>query len=231
MIIINPLAFILLCFLPFLNPFADDNPSKKQKIRFLPLGDSYTICDGAKYSECWTEILTVNLHKKGVQVEILTNPARSGFTTTDLIERELPMLEIYRPEFITLCIGVNDWVQEVPADSFRLNYTRILDSIQAILPNKENLIILTIPDFSVKPEGKKYGRGRDISKGLAGFNEIIMQEAEKRNLRVVDLFQLSQEMKYDKQSIAEDGLHPSAKEYAIWEKLIFPHALEILSKK
>ena len=34
----------------------------------------------------------------------------------------------------------------------------------------------------------------------------------------------------DKSLVAKDGLHPSAKEYAEWEKIIFPAALELLKQ-
>lgn len=225
------LALCLLMNFSFFHSVSQEAREKKQKIKYLPLGDSYTICEGARYSECWTELLTVNLHKRGVQLEIPANPARSGFTTKDLIERELPLLEVYNPDFITLLIGVNDWVQGVPKEEFLANYKLILNRIQSSLTVKENILILTIPDFSVKPEGEKYAKGRDISKGLSAYNEIIMKEASARGLKVVDLFKVSQEMKYDKQSVAADGLHPSAKEYAVWEKLISPIVFEMLREK
>jgi lysophospholipase L1-like esterase len=34
----------------------------------------------------------------------------------------------------------------------------------------------------------------------------------------------------DKSFVAKDGLHPSAKTYAEWERLIFPSALELLKQ-
>jgi len=34
----------------------------------------------------------------------------------------------------------------------------------------------------------------------------------------------------DKSLVAKDGLHPSAKAYAEWEKIIFPAALELLKQ-
>lgn len=46
----------------------------------------------------------------------------------------------------------------------------------------------------------------------------------------VDIFPISQQMKNNKELVAADGLHPSAKEYAIWETLIFPAAKQLLSK-
>ena len=46
--------------------------------------------------------------------------------------------------------------------------------------------------------------------------------------QVVDIFELSKKVKNDPSLVAEDGLHPSAKEYAEWEKLILPAALDLL---
>ncbi len=208
-----------------------DASKKNAAIRYVPLGDSYTICQGAKLSECWTELLTVNLYKKSVKIELVTNPARSGWTTRDLIDRELGIFELAKPDFTTLLIGVNDYVQNVPEDTFRKNLSFIIDRIQTILPDSHNIIIISIPDFSVKPQGQKYSQGRNISAGLMRFNEIIFEEAAKRKIRTVDLFTISQEMKYDKEMVAADGLHPSYKEYEIWEKMIFPVAFELLKKQ
>lgn len=202
----------------------------KRSIRYIPLGDSYTICQGANLNECWTELITVDLNKKSIPVVLITNPARSGWTTKDLIENELPLFEIYKPDFTTLLIGVNDWVQGVPAEEFRKNFSHIIDRIQAVLPDSNNIVIISIPDFSTKPEGEKFSKGRNITTGLTEFNEIIFEEAAKRKVTVVDLFKISQQMKYDKEMIAADGLHPSAKEYAVWVRMIFPAAFEILKK-
>jgi hypothetical protein len=44
----------------------------------------------------------------------------------------------------------------------------------------------------------------------------------------VDVFEISKQMKDDPGLVAADGLHPSARECAIWEKLIFPVAKKLL---
>ena len=90
--------------------------------------------------------------------------------------------------------------------------------------------MVTIPDFGVTPTGPRYAHGRNISEGLTRFNQIIAEEAIKRDLRVVDVFPLSKKMHDDLSLVAADGLHPSAKEYDEWEKIIFPVALELLRK-
>jgi lysophospholipase L1-like esterase len=47
---------------------------------------------------------------------------------------------------------------------------------------------------------------------------------------VVDVFPASKKMGDDPSLVARDGLHPSAKAYAEWEKIIFPVVFELLTK-
>lgn len=201
------------------------------KIRYIPLGDSYTICTGAKKDQAWPLLLTNHLKEKGIDIELVDNPARNGFTTFDLMEQELPFFDKSSPTFTTLCIGVNDWVQTIDSTVFKKNFSFILDRIQKTLPDKSKIIILTIPDFSVTPNGPVYSNGRNIMKGIMSFNGIIKREADKRQLKVVDLFPISQAMWNNEYLVALDGLHPSAAEYAIWEKAILPVAEEMLKEK
>lgn len=203
-------------------------PAGKKEVRFLPLGDSYSICEGAKTSESWPVLLCKDLNDSGIVTRLLTNPARTGYTTFDLMQEELPVLEKSEANFVTLCIGVNDWVRGIDSSVFKKNFRLILDRIQRKIPDKKKIIILSIPDFGVTPSGRFYGNGRDIAKGIAAFNAIIRREAENRELPVVDLYPLSKEMGKNPALVAPDGLHPSAREYAIWEKAIFPEARKLL---
>jgi lysophospholipase L1-like esterase len=126
---------------------------------------------------------------------------------------------------------VNDWVQGVDVETFRRHFIYLVDQMLAILRDKNQLLVVTIPDFGITPTGPRYARGRNISEGIASFNKIITEEATKRGLRVVDVFAISKQMGDDPSLVAADGLHPSAKEYAAWEKVIFPTALDLLGAK
>lgn len=201
------------------------------KIRYLPLGDSYTICEGMPEQDRWPNMLTKHLKEKGLDVELVTNPAVTGWTTKDLIDKELPLYRKEKPSFSTLLIGVNDWVQNVSADDFRKNLGYIMDEMLKPLSSSKRLIVITIPDFSVTPEGPKYSRGRDITVGLQTFNQIVKEEAEKRSLDVVDIFPTSLKVKGNPELVYSDGLHPSAREYANWEELILPVAYRNLTAK
>lgn len=203
---------------------------KQSAIRYAVIGDSYSIGEGASPNESWPAVLTRHLNENGLQVELVANPSRTGWTTQDAIDRELPIFLKAKPDFATLQIGVNDWVQGVDEAAFRKNFTFLLDQMLGVLSNKTQLLVVTIPDFGVTPTGPRYGNGRDISKGINRFNEIVIEEAKKRGLTTVDVFPLSKKMGSDKSLVALDGLHPSAKEYAEWEKIIFPAALELLRR-
>ena len=200
------------------------------QIRYAAIGDSYSIGEGASLDEAWPSLLARDLNKKGLSVALVANPSRTGWTTQQAISRELPVFVAARPNFATLLIGVNDWVQGVNEKEFRARLVLLVDKMLAILPNKNRLLMVTIPDFGVTPSGSRYAGGRNISEGIASFNKVISEESKKRGLRVVDIFDLSKKMEYDQSLVAADGLHPSAKEYAEWEKVIFPAALELLKK-
>jgi lysophospholipase L1-like esterase len=202
-----------------------------QAIRYAVVGDSYSIGEGASESESWPRLLAQHLTATGCPVELVSNPSRTGWTTADALENELPLFRAAKPDFGTLMIGVNDWVQGVEANAFRKRFAQLLDGMRAILPNEKLLLVVNIPDFSVTPKGGEYARGRDISAGLASFNQIIAQESRQRNLPLVDIFPLSRQMRDSADLVAADGLHPSAKTYARWAGLIFPTAQSLLGAR
>ena len=218
------------------------------KTRYVALGDSYTICEGTSWEKSWPVILTERLSNAGVPIQLVANPSRTGWTTQDLIDNELPVFDSSSPTFATLLIGVNDWVQGVDAETFHKNLNYIIDHVinkisgrrqetDAVthkLPTaaaNSKLVLITIPDFSVTPDGPKYSKGRNIAEGLTAFNKILMSEAEKRKLKCVDIFPISQRMKDNPDLVSKDNLHPSAKEYAIWENLIYPVVYGVLKKQ
>ena len=201
-----------------------------ERIRYVAIGDSYSIGEGASPDESWPALLTGHLNANGLHVDLVANPSRTGWTTQQAIDHELPVFVAAKPNFATLQIGVNDWVQGLDEKTFRQRFTFLVDRILEVLPNKNRLLIVTIPDFGVTPTGPRYARGRNISNGILSFNRIIAEEATNRGLRVVDVFPLSKKMRDDTSLVGADGLHPSAKEYAAWEKIILPAALEVLKE-
>lgn len=211
-------------------PEPERSTSTSSAIRYLPLGDSYTIGQSVKEDERWPNQLAARLSAQGIELDIVANPSRTGYTTQDLIDVELPVLKRTKPEFVTILIGVNDWVQGVDADTFRKNLVFILDDVQGSLPDRSKVLLVTIPDFGKTPSGSSFGRPEEIAKGIAQFNTIIIGEAKARNLPVADIYTVSQDALRDPSLVANDGLHPSGKQYGKWTEIILPAAETLLKR-
>lgn len=204
--------------------------AEAEKIRYVAIGDSYTICEGVSKRDCWPALLTRRLLDAGIDIELTANPSRTGWKVEDAIREELPIFAEANPTFATLLIGVNDWVHGSGKRKFTSLLKTLMDRMRSELPRPERLLIITIPDFSCAPRGEAYGYGRNISKGISRYNAIIQKEAKQRGLIVVDIFQLTQTFCNREEMFVEDGIHPSAKQYALWEQLIFPEAYKILKQ-
>lgn len=228
------LAFLAIiiaaCSIFLLKNMTNTNQEDKNTIRYVAIGDSYTVGEDVSSDESWPEQLVGELKENSVSVSLIANPSVTGWTTQDVIDKELKIFENSNPEFATLLIGVNDWVQGVSKETFKNNLIIILGQMQNKLPDKQKLILVTIPDFSKTPTGKNYDRNGDAEEGILEFNNIIKEEGQKRNLPVVDIYPISQQTTNDPTLIASDGLHPSGKQYKLWTNEIYPVALKMLKK-
>lgn len=199
------------------------------EIKYLPLGDSYTIGTGTTPDSCWPQQLRNHLAQAGINIKLIGNPARNGFTSQDLIDHELPVLEKADVNFVTILIGVNDWVQGVGRETYSKNLDYIIEAVQEKTgKNKNRVVLVTIPDFGLTPMGKNYSGGRNISQGIEEFNNIIKEKGKKYDLPVADIFPVSKNVMTDPSLVSPDGLHPGAKGYAEWEKVIYPAVKKIL---
>lgn len=203
----------------------------RKNLVYVPIGDSYTIGTSVEETERWPNQLVAKLNSKNRPHMLPINPARNGYTTVDVINHELPIVRKLKPDLVTLLIGVNDWVRGSDEASFRENIRFILDELQTSLNKGGKVIVLTIPDFSARPKGKNYARGRNITEGITRFNRIVQEEASNRKIVVVDVFSLSQGMARDSSLVASDQLHPSGKEYQLWAELVLQNYWRVEIKK
>ena len=202
----------------------------EEKINYVALGDSYTIGTGAAPQYAWPSVITGKLKADGIKIELIANLAKAGWDTQNVIDYQLPIFEKFKPTFATLLIGTNDVVRDVDKRTFKHNLSFILDEVTATLPDKHRLLVVTIPDFSVAPAGAQFADPKKMRQKITEFNDIIKEEAKKRDLNVFDLFPVSQTMK-DTAYFSSDGLHPSAKGYDLWALAIYEKFKKILSSK
>jgi lysophospholipase L1-like esterase len=201
---------------------------KPPKVRYVAVGDSYTVGTSVHPEQIWTIWLIRHLKSEGIDVELVANIARSGWTSEDVTRQQIPLLLPLKPNFVTLLVGANDIVQGVDMATFVKRYKSLLDHLQRIIPDPKQVLVITIPDFSVTPYATNFGDSASLHERIKDFNAFIMKEAGARGIKVVDLFEISQEMGKDPGLVSSDGLHPSAREHILWEKVIYPPVFEIL---
>ncbi len=196
-------------------------------IRYVAIGDSYSIGTGVSPQEAWPVLLTDHLRREGFNISLIANPSHNGWTSTDAQEWEMAILRKSSPTFATLMVGVNDWLQDSTPERFRDNFADLLDDMLSELPANK-ILVVNIPDFSATLKGSTFTPGRNISKGIAEFNRIIGQVCKEKAVMVVDIYTVSQKMRLDPSLTASDGLHPSQKGQLLFEQTIYPFAKQIL---
>jgi len=198
-------------------------------LRYLALGDSYTIGESVSIKDRWPNQLVNLLESEGIKADV-TIVARTGWTVDDLWHgiKSSPPEGTY--DLVTLLVGVNDQYRGYPVDGYRQDFHFMLEkAIEYAGGDPDHVIVLSIPDWGVTP----FAVDRDailIGKQIDDFNNINLAESKLAEAHYVDITPISREAVADKALIAGDGLHPSGKMYAMWAEKTLPIVKEILIK-
>jgi len=186
-------------------------------LRFVALGDSYTIGTSVAEAERWPNQLVAGMPA----VDLVANLGVNGFTARDVIEVELPRLAGLEPGFVSLLVGVNDVIQGVPEADYAARIETILDTMAGLV-GPARCLFVTTPDYTVTPAGADYGDPARVSAALRRFNTVASRVAADRGVTVVDIYDLSLRAAADRTLVARDGLHPSGLQYSLWADRIRP---------
>ena len=137
-------------------------------MRYVALGDSYTIGTSVAESERWPNQLVERVER----LELVANPAVNGYTSLDLINDELPQLEAARPDLVSVLIGVNDVVQGVPEAQYAGNLAVILEELLTRLP-ADRIVCIATPDYTVTPSGGAFGDPSQQSDAILRANATM----------------------------------------------------------
>jgi lysophospholipase L1-like esterase len=194
-------------------------------LRYVALGDSYTIGTSVTESERWPNQLVERVEG----LELVAIPAVNGYTSLDLINDELPQLDAARPELVSVLIGVNDVVQGVPEAQYAGNVAVILEELLIRLP-PERIVCIATPDYTVTPSGGAFGDPSQQSDAILRANAIMGEACAARQIRFVpDILEISQAARDDRSLVADDGLHPSGAQYGRWVDVIVPVVEELIA--
>jgi len=188
-------------------------------IRYLALGDSFTIGTGTSPEKAFPAVLAARWRTEGQTVELL-NPAVNGYTTDDLIARELPHVPVFKPTFVTLLIGANDIVRGGSDDKrYRGQLRRIYQQLRDDGVPGSAVVALPQPEWSRSPAASPYGTTEALLTRIAHFNAIVEEEAENAGARFIDLYPLMHRQAAA-EMLATDGLHPNAEAHEEWAKTL-----------
>jgi len=200
-------------------------------LRFLALGDSYTIGERVAPAQRWPIQLAQRLREQGLDLDAPTIVATTGWTTAQLSAAiaAADLDDAY--DLVSLQIGVNNQYQGRSPAEYRQEFVSLLARASALAgDDPARVIVLSIPDWGVMP----FAAGRDraaIRAEIDAFNAINRQAAQAAGVRYVDVTPISRQAAADDALLAPDGLHPSGQMYAAWVDLVYPVALAALGAR
>ncbi|MEP6737294.1 MAG: SGNH/GDSL hydrolase family protein [Chryseolinea sp.] len=187
----------------------------QDNVRFLALGDSYTIGESVTKASRWPFLLIDSLHSRGIDGLEPSIIATTGWRTDDL-KKAISKAKL-KPEYtlVSLLIGVNNFYQGKTVEAFAPEFEELLlTAIRLAKGNKSSVFVVSIPDYGYTPFGKD--NQEKITKGINSFNEVSKRITEALGVKYINITDISRRGIHEPDLIATDGLHPSEKMYAEW---------------
>lgn len=198
------------------SPPATEQPNSgnyPDSMKYLALGDSYTIGQGVKREERYPEITAAILRQEGIRLPSPEIIARTGWSTGDLLSviTQSPLSSKY--DLVTLLIGVNNQFRQMPLSNYETEFQQLLQfAIGKAGGNRARVIVLSIPDYSVTPFARHYNAARirdEIDQFNAANHAVTMREA----VTYLDITGLSRTVPQNPDLLCSDSLHYSGRFY------------------
>jgi len=185
-------------------------------MKYLALGDSYTIGEGVNESERWPVLLVKALREQGIDIEDPRIIAKTGWTTDELkaaIEAA-DIKETY--DIVSLSIGVNNQYRGRDAEEFSREFVELLEIARELSGGDfSRVFVVSIPHWGLTPFAE--GRNREkIVQEIELYNRLKHDESFFRTVKFVDISEISKKAQKNRSFLATDGLHYSGKMHQLW---------------
>lgn len=200
-------------------------------LRYLALGDSYTIGEGVAPEQRWPVQLVDGLRAYGWNVAPPQIIATTGWTTDEL-QAGLDAAAPQGPfDLVSLLIGVNNQYRGRSLDAYRSQFDALLlRAIEFAGGVAARVFVLSIPDWGLTPFAHAHGGDAAlIGAQIDAFNDVAAERCAVRSVRFVDITATSRDGGDAADMLVDDGLHPSGAMYARWTVLALPAARDALS--
>jgi lysophospholipase L1-like esterase len=206
------------------------NAKPKNEISYLAIGDSYTIGEAVPLQGGFPYQLTAILKDNGLDVGTPHIIAKTGWTTSELQEAIKKANLNEKFTVVTLLIGVNNQYRGESKEKYRKEFKELLQTALGFANgNKAGVFVVSIPDWGLTPYGLESGRDIPaVSSDIDAFNAINKEETLLQGISYTDITPGSRLVVSDKELVASDGLHPSAKMYQEWAGQLAPALIKVL---
>lgn len=217
---------ILLGFLSCSNSEETNDPDPSgADFTYLALGDSYTIGESVTATQNFPFQLQDSLGKSLNETGAYKIIARTGWTTTNLlnaIESQNPTKDY---DLVTLLIGVNNQFQGKPFSVYEKEFPKLLDlAIEFAKGDATSVLVVSIPDYAFTPFGQNNGNAQQISEEIDQYNAFAEQISAQKGVTFQNITDITRMGLDNPELVANDGLHPSAKAYKKFVDRLFSKA-------
>jgi lysophospholipase L1-like esterase len=186
-----------------------------QTMKYLALGDSYTIGESVTEQERWPVLLARALKLRTEPTIIAT----TGWRTDDLM-KAINAATLQAPyDLVSLLIGVNNQYQGKSVEAYQPEFEElVLKAITLAGGENSRVFVVSIPDYGFTPFGKQ--KQENITTAIDAFNAANKLITERHGVRYINITDISRRGFDDPELVAPDGLHPSGKQYSLWVERI-----------
>ncbi len=199
-----------------------DNPKGDGSVKYVALGDSLSAGVGSQnVNDTFVYRYAKNLSEKYQNVSVL-NLAQPGGTTVEVINNQISQTIKFKPDYVTLLIGINDLHNKRTLGDFQKKYGFILDEL--LTKTDAQITVINIPYLGTsKIVYPPFNLLLDLR--TKQFNNIISTVVNTKEqagrIRYVDLYKNTyliskQDLKY----YSSDQFHPSGDGYILWGQII-----------
>ena len=222
------ILFFFLLF-PLLSLACRHEAVVKPPVRYLALGDSYTIGHGVPETDRFPLQLAERLRADGWGAGDPRIVATTGWTTGSLLNALKNDALEHDYDLVSMLIGVNNQYQGRPLAEYELEFNQLLDSAVVYAGgDPAKVFVLSIPDYAYTPYGQSRPNPGQISGQIDIFNAKNKALTEARGIRYFDITPLSRQGLEEPSLVASDGLHPSGEMYRRWIDLFYAAVIQML---
>lgn len=190
---------------------------KANELRYVVMGDSTGVGQGAEYSES-IAVKTAEHLTKGYTVR-LANVAVSGATTHDVLHEQVPKVVTQNPDLVLIAVGANDVVRLSRIESVQNDMSTIVAQLHRVNP-KVQIFLTGAPPMGTVPRFL-WPLSTLAKLRTDQINHAYKKITEERNLKLIPLAEKAESAFLSHpEYFASDNFHPNSQGYGVWSDII-----------